>query len=82
VSQSRLLRFVFSGPMSLWMPLPMAAFVAWLNLGFDRAYLAHWRHAFLAAWPAAFVIVLLFGPTVQRLSQAFVARLPASAHRG
>lgn len=82
MSPSQRLRFVFAGLMSLWMSLLMTAFVVWLNLGFDGAYLLHWRHAFLAAWPAAFVIVLLFGPAVQRLSQALAARLPAPAQRG
>lgn len=78
MSQSPLLRFVFSGLMSLWMSLLMTAFVVWLNLGFGNAYLLHWRHSFLAAWPAAFVIVLLFGPVVMRLSEALVTRLPVS----
>ncbi|KRE96807.1 hypothetical protein ASG87_15915 [Frateuria sp. Soil773] len=82
MSQSQRLRFVFAGLMSLWMSLLMTAFVVWLNLGFDSAYFRHWRHALLAAWPAAFVIVLLFGPTVQRISQALAARLPAPAHHG
>lgn len=70
MTQPQRLRLVFSGLMSLWMSLLMTAFVVWLNLGFDVAYLLHWRHAFLAAWPAAFAIVLLFGPTVQRISAA------------
>jgi hypothetical protein len=69
MSQTQRLRFVFAALMSLWMSLLMTAFVVWLNLGFDAAYLRHWRHAFLAAWPAAFTIVLLFGPRVQKLSQ-------------
>ncbi|MCG8275471.1 DUF2798 domain-containing protein [Stenotrophomonas sp. NLF4-10] len=76
------LRFVFAALMSLWMSLLMTAFVVWLNLGFDAAYLRHWRHAFLAAWPAAFTIVLLFGPTVQRLSQRLASWLPAPVQRG
>lgn len=80
MSDARRLRFVFAALMSLWMSLLMTAFVVWLNLGFDAAYLAHWRHAFLAAWPTAFAIVLLFGPAVQRLSQAVAARLPSQAH--
>jgi len=77
MSNAHRLRFVFSALMSLWMSLLMTAFVVWLNLGFDAGYLAHWRHAFLAAWPAAFAIVLSSGPSVQRLSQAVAARLPA-----
>lgn len=82
MSRFQRLRVVFAALMSLWMSLLMTAFVVWLNLGFDGAYLLHWRHAFLAAWPAAFVIVLLFGPTVQRISQALAERLPAAARDG
>jgi hypothetical protein len=75
-------RFVFSALMSAWMSLLMTAFVVWLNFGFDTGYLGQWRHAFLSAWPAAFAVVLLSGPTVQRLSRALVLRLaPAGASR-
>jgi len=80
MSDAQRQRLVFSALMSLWMSLLMTAFVVWLNLGFDAAYLAHWRHAFLAAWPAAFAIVLLFGPAVQRLSQVVSAAMPTPAH--
>jgi hypothetical protein len=79
MSSTQRLRIVFAALMSLWMSLLMTAFVVWLNLGFERGYLLHWRHSFLAAWPAAFVIVLLFGPTVQRISQALAERLPLSS---
>lgn len=81
MSDVQRLRLVFAALMSLWMSLLMTAFVVWLNLGFDAGYLAHWRHAFLAAWPAAFAIVLLFGPAVQRLSQVVAARLPVPVGR-
>ena len=72
------LRLIFAALMSLWMSSLMTAFVVWLNLGFTD-YLAHWRHAFLSAWPAAFTVVVLFGPTLQKLSQRLNARLPQSA---
>ncbi|MBO9716763.1 MAG: DUF2798 domain-containing protein [Pseudoxanthomonas sp.] len=79
MSPSQRLRVVFAALMSLWMSLLMTAFVVWLNFGFERGYLLHWRHSFVAAWPAAFAIVLVFGPTVQRISQALAERLPVSS---
>lgn len=72
-------RVVFAALMSAWMSLLMTAFVVWLNLGFGAGYLGHWRHAFLSAWPAAFAIVLLSGPAVQRLSRALALRLTPAA---
>ena len=39
-------------------------------------YLPRWGHAFVCAWPAAFVIVMLIGPTVQRLSLHFLRNHP------
>ena len=81
MSYTQRLRLVFAALMSLWMSLLMTAFVVWLNLGLDAAYLRHWGHAFAAAWPAAFTIVLLFGPSVQRLSQRVSLWLPAPGGR-
>lgn len=72
-------RLVFAALMSAWMSLLMTAFVVWLNLGFGAGYLGHWRHAFLPAWPAAFVIVLLSGPAVQKLSRTLALRLAPAA---
>lgn len=62
-------RFLFSALMSLLMSFLMTGWVTWLNLGFGPAYGERWLHAFLAAWPAAFFIVIMCGPSVQRLSQ-------------
>lgn len=81
MSDPQRLRFVFSALMSAWMSLLMTAFLVWLNLGLDAHYLAHWRHAFLSAWPAAFAIVLLSGPRVQALSQRLASRLRRPAQR-
>ena len=52
MSSTQRLRLVFAALMSLWMSLLMTAFVVWLNLGLDAAYLGHWGHAFAAAWAA------------------------------
>lgn len=81
MSSTQRLRFIFAALMSLWMSLLMTAFIVWLNLGLDSAYFQHWGHAFAAAWPAAFTIVLIFGPTVQRLSQRVSLWLPMQEQR-
>jgi thiosulfate reductase cytochrome b subunit len=70
------IRVVFSGLMSGLMSFLMSAWVTWLNLGFGPAYLNRWLHAFIAAWPAAFLIVVLFGPAVQRFTQRVVQLAP------
>ncbi|AXK38820.1 DUF2798 domain-containing protein [Crenobacter cavernae] len=69
MSDTLRLRLVFAGLMSCLMSclmsLLMTGWVTWLNLGFA----GFWGRAFVAAWPAAFAIVVVFGPQVQRLSQ-------------
>ncbi len=62
------LRLIFALLMSCLMSLLMTAWVTWLNLGSGPLFLAHWRHAFIAAWPAAFSVVVLLAPAMQRLS--------------
>jgi hypothetical protein len=62
------------------MSLLMTGWVSWLNLGMRPDFVQLWARAFVAAWPAAFTIVVLFGPVVQRFSQRLIARrqpLPA-----
>ena len=61
-------RLLFSVLMSLLMSFLMTAWVTYLNLGVGSGFLSHWKHAFLAAWPAAFLIVVTLGPSMQRLS--------------
>ncbi len=62
-------RMVFALLMSLLMSLLMTGWVTWINVGLGSNFLALWRHAFFLAWPAAYVIVLLAAPVVQRLTQ-------------
>lgn len=76
MSDSLRTRLVFAAFMSILMSFIMSAWVTWLNLGFGPAYLPNWLKAFLAAWPAAFSIVVIFGPTVQRISQKALRYLP------
>ena len=56
------LRMLSSAIMSLLLAALMTAWVTWLNVGFAPDFLARWVHAYVCAWPAAFVIVMLIGP--------------------
>nr|WP_315259348.1 DUF2798 domain-containing protein [uncultured Duganella sp.] len=67
------MRAMFALLMSLLMSSLMSGWVTWLNLGLSADFLPHWQHAFFAAWPAAFTIVMLCGPTVHRLASRMVA---------
>ncbi len=75
MSAATRLRWVFALLMSLQMSLLMTGWVTWVNLGFGPQFLTRWLHAFVLAWPAACVIVLLTAPSVQRFSQRLLARL-------
>lgn len=68
-------RLIFAALMSLMMSVIMSGWITWLNVGFQPNYGARWLHAFLAAWPAAFVSVVLIAPAVQRLTQRVSAAL-------
>ncbi|MCD0505160.1 DUF2798 domain-containing protein [Bordetella petrii] len=69
MSYATRLRCTFALLMSGLMSLLMTGWVTWLNLGLDPGFAGHWAHAFIAAWPAAFAIVLALAPVVQRASQ-------------
>jgi hypothetical protein len=60
--------------MSSLMSFLMTGWIIWLNYGFGDCYSARWGKAFLLAWPAAFVVVLIIAPTVLQLSRYLVAR--------
>ncbi|MBV1774561.1 DUF2798 domain-containing protein [Burkholderiaceae bacterium DAT-1] len=62
-------RLLFSALMSLQMSLLMTCWITLINLGFSDQFFSRWMHAFTLAWPAAFFIVLLTAPAVQRLTQ-------------
>ncbi|ANA35917.1 DUF2798 domain-containing protein [Ralstonia mannitolilytica] len=66
------LRVTFAWLMSGLMSLLMTGWIGWINAGISADFLARWAHAFVLAWPAAFTIVLIAGPAVQRLTQALV----------
>lgn len=67
-------RLLSSFLMSILLSTLMTAWVTWLNLGLVPDFAARWGHAFVNAWPAAFSIVVLLGPSVQRLSQRLLRR--------
>ncbi|MBP6115991.1 MAG: DUF2798 domain-containing protein [Neisseriaceae bacterium] len=67
-------RVIFSAMMSCLMAGLMTGWVSWLNLGADFT-LGRWGGAFMTAWPAAFAIVLLAAPTVQRLAAGVFERI-------
>lgn len=68
-------RMIFAALMSFLMSLIMSGWISWLNFGFRPELATRWGHAFVAAWPAAFVAVMTIGPMVQRLTQRLVAVL-------
>ena len=55
----------------------MTGWIGWINAGISPDFLARWAHAFVLAWPAAFTIVLIAAPMVQRLTQRLVLPNPA-----
>ena len=77
VSTPTRLRVIFAWLMSGLMSLLMTGWIGWINAGISPDFLARWAHAFVLAWPAAFTIVLIAAPMVQRLTQRLV--LPNAA---
>lgn len=73
------LRLLSALLMSALLSCLMTAWVSWLNLGFGPHYLTRWLQAWASAWPAAFVIVALLAPGVQRLSQRLLTAAGATA---
>ncbi|MCS4291982.1 hypothetical protein M2375_000177 [Comamonas sp. BIGb0152] len=71
-------RLLSSILMSMLLSGLMTAWVTWLNLGFVGDFLSRWLHAYLLSWPAAFTIVVLLAPGVQRLSWRMVGGSPVS----
>lgn len=69
MSEMNRLRMMFALLMSCLMSLLMTGWVTWINVGIGSRFMAQWSHAFLMAWPAAFVIVVIAAPTMQRLSK-------------
>lgn len=74
MSEAQKFRLVFSFLMSLLMSGVMSGWVTWMVIGLSAHFFSSWGRAFITAWPAAFTIVMLCAPTVQRLSQRIVMK--------
>ncbi len=55
--------------MSILLSLIMTLWVTWINLGVVDDFLMRWLKAWMLAFPAAFVCVLLLAQPVQRFSR-------------
>ncbi len=55
--------------MSLLLSLMMTLWVTWINLGFVDDFLLRWMKAWLLAFPAAFVCVLILAEPVTKFSR-------------
>lgn len=68
-------RFCFALCMSLVLSFLMSGWVTFINLGASAGFIGAWSHAFLLAWPAAFVISLGLGGVIGRLANALANRI-------
>lgn len=66
-------RIVFGLLMSLCLSSFMTLWVTWINLGFIDDFPAQWGKAFVMAWPAAAIISIVLGPSVQQLTAKVLA---------
>ncbi|MBI3561805.1 MAG: DUF2798 domain-containing protein [Gammaproteobacteria bacterium] len=64
----------FSLLMSATMAFIMTGIITAINVGVDPHFIARWLKAFVLAWPMAFLIVLLLGPTVRGFAQRICNR--------
>ncbi|WP_189408310.1 DUF2798 domain-containing protein [Alteromonas halophila] len=73
--QNLSMRFFFSFYMSLLLSVLMSGWVTFINIGLESNFVGSWVHAFLLAWPAAFVIAFLCSGKVRILAEKTVAGL-------
>ncbi|NLJ91787.1 MAG: DUF2798 domain-containing protein [Aeromonadales bacterium] len=64
----RYAKLVFPVLMSTYMVTIMTGLVTALNTGLADGFFIRWGQAFYIAWPVAFILVLIGGPRIQRLS--------------
>ena len=60
--------------MSALMVFIMTALITFINTGLNDGFINRWAHAFILAWPAAFLIILLMGKRVQKLSASLCTK--------
>jgi len=54
--------------MSALMVFIMTAIITFINTGYDADFLSRWGNAFILAWPAAFIIILIMGKRMQKFA--------------
>ncbi len=59
---------LFALLMSLSMAFIMTGIITFLNTGYDMHFVARWLHAFVIAWPIAFVCIRLLAGRVRGLA--------------
>lgn len=60
--------------MSILMVFIMTAVITAINTGIDENFLGRWQHAFILAWPIAFLVILFFSPKVGRLTEKLCSK--------
>lgn len=61
-------RFVFTFLMSIYMVSIMTLVITAVNTGLTDEFMLRWLKAFVVAWPIAFVLILVGGPILQKLT--------------
>ncbi|MCZ8377181.1 MAG: DUF2798 domain-containing protein [Beijerinckiaceae bacterium] len=59
-------RFIFPAILSCVMAFLMTAVVTYLNIGTPPDFIARWLHAFVIAWPLAYIAALIASPIARR----------------
>lgn len=65
---SRYQKLIFTFLMSIYMVTLMTLVITLVNTGMADGFLMRWAKAFIVAWPVAFVLILLGGPRIQKLT--------------
>ncbi|WP_431191709.1 DUF2798 domain-containing protein [Nonlabens ulvanivorans] len=47
----------------------MTVWVTFINLGLVEGFLMSWAHAFIFAWPVAWLISYVLGPKIAKIAQ-------------
>ncbi|QEW07922.1 DUF2798 domain-containing protein [Nitrincola iocasae] len=69
---ARYQRIVFTFMMSIYMVFIMTCLITLINTGFSDGFFLRWFHAFIVAWPVAFVLILVGAPRLQNLSAKLI----------
>ena len=72
---------LFGGLLSGTMSLLVSGVATWRAIGLGPDFVIVWINAWLAAWPVAFVAVMVVAPAVRRIVAAVVEPPPSAAHQ-